>query len=268
MVKIESTDQFKEWVGQAKENGFSISNCYYTANKLSELIGQQKLAALKTSFSLLFLEKEDGFYRCSYYLSPEHPVEKINLDQPCVIEYIYKNKLSSKNQTELALIGQMGFVLGRKSGRMVLSTADMMHAPADLSMVEYAHPGDEAALFDLFRTAFDPLYAYFPEKEELTQAIAVRDNPVFCVYEGERLCAALYSQWQNRTASIRMLAVAPFAQGKGYGSALLSRYHKEWAGAAVRFMHWVDSENEAAVQLYKKYGYRFDGCYAYEYVLR
>jgi len=268
MIKIGSVDQYKEWVQKAKESGFSLSNCYYTADKLAELIRRERLMVLDTSFAILFIENEAGFYRCTYYISAERPVKKIQLDKPCVIEYIFKNEISEKNQAELACLEKMGFVLDRKSARMVLSASDAVCRAPGSAVVEFARQGDEAAILALFRAAFDPLYAYFPDEEELTQAIHTRKNPIFCIYEDRRLCAALYSQRQNRTASIRMLAVDPLSKGKGYGSNLLARYHKEFLAEANRFMHWTDCENQHAVSFYQKYGYSFDGCYAYEYVIR
>ncbi|MCI8331589.1 MAG: GNAT family N-acetyltransferase [Clostridiales bacterium] len=276
MVKIESSTHFKLWVSKAKENGFTLSNCYYTADKLAVLIGQERLMVLETPFAVLFLEKEDGFYRCCYYISPDRPIDVIRMDRPVVIEYIYKNKLSPKNQAELARLEQMGFTLGRKSARMTMHANEAACASNSSVSVEWARPGDEDAILALFSVAFDPLYAYFPEKDELTKVISAsnaapleaKENALFCIYEGNHVCAALYGQRQISTASIRMLAAEPSSQGKGYGKALLFRYHQEFAANTVRFMHWVDSENQHAVQFYQKYGYLFDGCYAHEYVLR
>ena len=266
MVKIESAEQFKCLAAKARQGGFTFSNCYFTSATLQPLIDGGLLWSAEFPSALLFLEKADGFYRVYYYLQPDQIPERVSFDRPAVLEYVYRSGLSAQSRAEIALIEHMGFALGRESGRMSLRAGQAAKMPTDTSFVCRTPAGGEEALLALFGAAFDPLYAYMPDRSELTKAI--EGGQIFCINEQGRLCAALFSEQKGSTAWIRMIAVAPDAQGRGFAKGLLDAYHQAYVPHVTGFSHWVERSNIGALSLYRKFGYTFDGRYANEYVFR
>lgn len=263
MVKLTSFEQYREAVKRAKALPEVVSNCFLLPNRVKELIAQERLHLLESPAGCLLVQKESSFYRGYYYLSLEQEPPRPVLDQPAVIEYVFQNGLSPRQQEEIRRIEQMGFVLGRESGRMTLSAAQAAREGA-ADRVRCAAAGEEECIGQLFAATFNPLYSYLPDREELAGAIA--EKRVYVVFSGESLCAALYAQREKQTAVIRLLAVSPAYRQQGLGRQLVQFYHASLADKVDAFTHWVDLHNTGAIRLYQGFGYAFDSRRANEYI--
>ena len=122
-----------------------------------------------------------------------------------------------------------------------------------------------ADIRSLFEEHFNPLYSFIPDDEEWEKALL--EGTVFCVYEGDILQGALFSDINKNVAELRLLCVNPESRGKGIGKMLVSFFHQRYHENVAQFAHWVDVNNSAAVKLYGKAGYIFDRRKANEYIL-
>ena len=78
--------------------------------------------------------------------------------------------------------------------------------------------------------------------------------------------AVVFFRKASRVARLYSIASKPEARGKGVGSALIAAVE---AAARVRHCHSlrleVRTDNETAIRLYERLGYRQIGCYAHYY---
>lgn len=264
MNKFTDFEEYKLWVKDAKSVAGVMSNCFLMPGKVKEFIEKGCLYGMDVSNGRLLLEKADGFYRCYYFLSPELPITKASVDAPVVIEFVYNETLNEAQQQQIKLLYKMGFTLGRESSRMTLAAAEIL--PEGISPeVRLAEAKDVSDIKALFSAHFNPLYSFIPDDKEWEKALL--EGTVFCVYEGDILQGALFSEINKNVAELRLLCVNPDFRGKGVGKMLVSFFHQRYRENVVQFAHWVDVNNEGAVNLYKKAGYIFDRRKANEYIL-
>ncbi len=264
MNRFSDFEEYKLWVKEAKAVPGVMSNCFLMPGKVKEFIEKGCLYGMEICNGRLLLEKAEGFYRCYYFLSPELPITKVSVDAPVVIEFVYNEALTEAQTKQIELLSRMGFTLGRESSRMTLAVADI--EPAEVSPeVRLAEAKDVADIRSLFEEHFNPLYSFIPDDEEWEKALL--EGTVFCVYEGDILQGALFSDINKNVAELRLLCVNPESRGKGIGKMLVSFFHQRYHENVAQFAHWVDVNNSAAVKLYGKAGYIFDRRKANEYIL-
>lgn len=177
---------------------------------------------------------------------------------------VYNETLFEKNIIQIEILKKMGFVLGRESSRMILPVTDDITAEIS-SDIRIANAEDIPACKELFLQNFNPLFAFIPNDEEWESAID--QGGVFCIYDGDNLCGALFSQCNKSLAELRLLCVNPLYRRRGIAAKLVSAYHFTWKDQARQFAHWVDIKNENAISLYRQFGYDFDRRKANEYIL-
>ena len=264
MNKFLDFEEYKLWVKDAKSIAGVVTNCFLMPGKVKEFIEKGCLYGMEISNGRLLLEKAEGFYRCYYFLSPELPVTKISIDAPVVVEFVYNEVLTEAQTKQIELLTEMGFALGRESSRMTLVVADI--EPAEVSPeVRTAIAEDMVEIRKLFNAHFNPLYSFIPDDSEWEKALS--EGTVFCVYEGDILQGALFSDINKNVAELRLLCVNPDSRGNGIGKMLVSFFHQRYRENVAQFAHWVDVNNTGAVKLYGKAGYIFDRRKANEYIL-
>lgn len=80
-----------------------------------------------------------------------------------------------------------------------------------------------------------------------------------CVREQNRIvamCAGYANDIQNRQGYISVVAVLPEYSNKGYGKVAVQGFLKKTKGAGMSSVYlYADSENSAALHMYKKLGF-------------
>lgn len=264
MERIETFEQYRQLVAGAKKLPHVCSNCYLLPGAIREMTGAGALYAEQTASGLLLLEREPTFFRCYYYLTPDIPGERLRLPLPVVAELVFNRELTAAQRTQAACLEQMGFSLGRESGRMHLADAAAA-ADGPAEGVERAVEADLDPVREMILGAFDPLYSYISTREEMLENI--RDGGVFVIREGGAIAAVLYAELTEASATIRQVVVDGALRRRGYGQRLVCFYHRSYKDRVRSFVHWVDMANDKAIGLYQKFGYSFDGRYANEYII-
>ena len=138
---------------------------------------------------------------------------------------------------------------------------------------------DERRLIELIRHAFreHPENAVFDADELATRATLPWFDPtaIFFAEEGREAArddalplAAHWMKLDPPTGEVYLLAVAPEAQGRGVGRAILLEGLAEMRRRGIEVaVLYVDAGNDAAIGLYRNTGFRFehlDTCYSLE----
>lgn len=264
MLPIETFEQYKEYDQKGKNLSNRVTNCYFLPASIKKMIACQKLYVLEQKNMVLFLEKEPGFFRVYYYLSLFSEYDKLSLELPAVVEFVFNHELSDKQMSEIHQLEKLGFTLGRESGRMALDP-DSLSLTQTHSEAAAAKPEDADAILRLLTENFNPLYAYIPTKKELLEAI--HNGNVLVTYGKGIPIGVLFSETNKKTAVIRHLAVSKEYRSHGFAKQLVAAYHQKHVEHITSFSHWVDICNIPAIKLYQSFGYSFDGRKANEYVL-
>jgi ribosomal protein S18 acetylase RimI-like enzyme len=123
-------------------------------------------------------------------------------------------------------------------------------------------PDDFAALYAIEETCFQPPLRF--SRGYMRQLVSGSDAATWIAHEDGRMAGFAIVEWEQKTdgtiAYIQTLEVAPAKRGAGVGTELLRRIEgtARKAGAEQIWLH-VDAENAAAIRLYERHGYQFNG---------
>ena len=263
MERVKSFEQYREIVREGRNLPNSYSNCYFLPAVARDKIERGVLYVMRIQGGILLFEREASFFRCCYFLSLGQPFELLHLPMPAVAEFVFQENMTEAQDAQAHCLQQMGFRLGRESGRMYLDAGRVF--AEETGPAETAVEADIDGVFAIIEENFDPLYAYIPGRDDLLAAI--REKRVFVIRKNGVPAAVLHAETQKGLASIRHLAVSKNCRTLGCGRRLVSMYHGAFQNEVRGFFHWVDKANTAAIRLYTKFGYSFDGRYAYEYII-
>ena len=268
MNKIETTEQYRELMASAKQNGWRLSNCYFLPRDVEAKVARGNLYSEVLANGLLLIEDEGTFFRCFFYFDRELSGSEWKPAKDAVVEIPFSGAMNEAQQIQVQRVEEMGFRLGRESSMMTLaadSVAESAFRGDDPAGCRTAEPADATQIAELLSNAFNPMYSYLPDREQLREAIDTQR--VFVIGSGANVFGALLSTVEKNSATISQVVIHPEHRGKGYGNRLLDHYHRHYAGAVKQYQHWVDINNTGAVAMYKKNGYEFALRKANEYIL-
>lgn len=107
-------------------------------------------------------------------------------------------------------------------------------------------------LKELFRENFHPYAGCIPSDDELSAEIAEGH-----ILTDDRVSGLLHFTLSRTGSELRHLAVAENMRQKGTGGRLVRAYLNGWGGKKSTV--WVREDNEPAIRLYEKYGFKADG---------
>lgn len=264
MEQIKSFEQYRLLTAEARHLPDLCTNWYFLPDVARGKIAAGILFFEEVSGGLLLLEREAGFFRLYFFLDAKAHPGHIELPAPGVAELVYQNQMTSTQETQAALLQEMGFSLGRESGRMTCQGDQALDGNCE-SVAAASCKEDVSAISRLIRSTFDPRYAFISSEEQTL--LDLQAGKIFIIRDKDALSGVLYSDVSKGVASIRQLVVSEAFRNRGLGGQLLSFYHKTYREKVKSFAHWVDLKNSAAIRFYQKYGYTLDGRHANEYII-
>lgn len=131
-----------------------------------------------------------------------------------------------------------------------------------MTVIEWAEPDDAGEILTVQRAAYvgeaqlygDPFIPPLVESAEQVRR-AVETGIVLVARRERRIVGAVRGRMSAATCLVGRLVVAPDAQGRGVGGALLAALHDEAASALV-FDLSTGHLSEGNLRLYRRHGYR------------
>lgn len=131
-----------------------------------------------------------------------------------------------------------------------------------MTVIEWAEPDDAGEILTVQRAAYvgeaqlygDPFIPPLVESAEQVRR-AVETGIVLVARRERRIVGAVRGRMSATTCLVGRLVVAPDAQGRGVGGALLAALHDEAASALV-FDLSTGHLSEGNLRLYRRHGYR------------
>lgn len=243
-----------------------ISNCFFMPAQIKELVKRQKLYYQSLGENFLILHRELSFYRVYYFIKAPDQLHKITLDMQAVIEFPFRETMTEEQKDQVMLIEKMGFHLERESARMSIKMEDFDYSRAGIEFpdlkIDFAQADDAPAVCRLFRETFDELFAFLLTEDELKEHI--KNRSVLVASHKNKIVGAFNFEISGKIVNGGQLAVTGIGSGAGW--LLLNKFHVLYRDKVKTLRFWVDLSNKPAINMYKRAGYKYDGCKANEYI--
>lgn len=254
--KITIIDEYSQLIEKYSQNKLFSND--YIQNEAKEYISQNNLFECHTDNNLFLFVKKDTGMRIYYYLRNLEEIIDFSIMNNLVVEIIYRGE-KFYPQEEIDYFCKCGFSINLIRDQYSGMYKDLKKNDTTYSVnVVNAQTIEEISwACSLFNNSFDHLSGdYIPEdcydKLLLNKQIIVAKN------EKNELLGALHQTVDKGVAWISHVAVMPEARGKHVGQALLDAFvENNYTADKQRYMFWVQQQNEVAVNMYVKKGFKY-----------
>ena len=260
LKKIESFSRYQEIVEHYGQRGCASND--YIQRDAVDLIAHDCLYEYCGERNVFLPVKKDDFWRVYFYLNDFDEILTLE-GEVLETEILFRSNLGEPADV-VAYLEQCGFkrhlVRDQYAGIYKDLLPDRVN---DEIVVQPAQTlADVQDAFELFNQSFDKYSGDYvtPEVYErllTTGSVLLAWNR----YEGEsKFLGALHQTVENNVAWISHLAVMESARGRHVGQALLDAFVKlNMVTEKSRYMLWVQHQNEPAVRMYEKKGFKYLG---------
>jgi ribosomal protein S18 acetylase RimI-like enzyme len=235
----------------------SIQTNYFDQNLLSSTF-----KVVKTSNSLVFVDKtsDASIGRLFYFFLGNSIDFDFDFDFDLVCDVLAKTPLNEQLINFFNINGFKAYAQLKKMS-MINSPLDHQKEACDITI---AKNKDISSLSILFEKNFDKFSERPPSIGEIESAI--KNEEIYCKFDNFGNILGFY--WNRNMkflSELRYLFVINNCRGLGIGKELLSSYLFN-TSKINRKQLWVLEDNPSAINLYMKYGYRFDGLVDYIFI--
>jgi len=261
MQRVDTVDQVFTAIQRVKSNAPAFcTNFFPWERKLRGWIDHAELFGEFRDEVAFFMRKDRDFWHLYFCAAGGETLKRgIALltdlkKEPVVVDLIGNESASN----ELAVLIESGeFRPYRRFHRMARTgLAHVQPSGANGSPVVYADRADAPTILNLLCHSFDRYAEQLPMLYEIETAI---DNRQVLVAKHEgTLAGLLFFETQGFTSMLRYWLVSERFRAFRFGSALMYGYFTTQK-TVRRFVLWVLTGNENAIQKYQHYGYVADG---------
>lgn len=230
-------------------------------DELSNHIGKRNLYMLEGTHNAYLLLQKEGFLRLYYYLNDFEESFAFDMDQPVVQELIYRGEKRFP-QNEVNYWEKNGFRqhIGRDNyflnGNSVNLESLHVESPEHIRLSVIHQEEHLKASYDMIVAYLDAYTGDILTIEEL-RAYAKKEE-LFGLFVGNQLAGILQAELKNNVYWLGHMVVKAEFRGQKLSTLLLKDYFKRGLALNCRqFQLWVINNNEAALALYKKYGFKY-----------
>jgi GNAT superfamily N-acetyltransferase len=247
-----------EQMDRARRAGPLVTNFYPSPDKLQRSIERHELFSMTVGSVLFVLRRDRDFLHLSYVAGRTVDLAAALQELVAGVSETVTVDLLGKREhvDELAgLFGQAGFRSHRALHRMTRHGQPTPPATPDPEVV-FARSDDAAALAGTLEAALDRFAEQIPDEDEMTAAAS--DRKVLVVRSGPAIAGLLFFEVTGQSSLLRHWLVDPAHRDKRVGARLMRRYFADCKDVR-RFLLWVISDNDNAIDRYRHYGYEQDG---------
>lgn len=254
MEQLTSIEQYNSIVERYRRQG-CLSNDYLQT-RAEGLIDRGSLYADCCGDNAYLLETKDNCYRLYYYLNDLEANDSLATSGPMMTEILYRSTIGCPD-TEVAFLGRMGFEpnLVRDQFAAVYKDLEPAGKHDEITVRPAVDLGEVQWSCRLFNDMFDPYSGDFISEQMHGQILETGSILVAVDAHGSKV-GALHQTIERNVAWISHIAVVPAAQGNHVGKALLDDFvERNHVTDKSRYMLWVQQQNTAAVNMYRKKGF-------------
>jgi ribosomal protein S18 acetylase RimI-like enzyme len=234
----------------------TITNNYVLINSYSEHIAERNLYTITKGENVCVLVKKANYYQMYYYINNLQNSAIFDCDGPVVMEILYRGEAQRPAEIFSYWV-QCGF---RQHLTRDLMTASYSQIKLEMRVetnirIKYAEKEDEVTFTKMIMdSTFDKYTGDILTLEEV-KSFAENHN-ILCAYFKDKLSGILQFEIKNNIVWLGHIAVAPEFRGMGIANSLVNAYIKYNALQPDKRYHlWVIRNNNAAVNMYRKFGF-------------
>ncbi|MDO9155192.1 MAG: GNAT family N-acetyltransferase [Paludibacter sp.] len=236
----------------------TITNCFLSADYFSNQIEQGNLYFVNTENNLFFLIRKTSFYQLYYYINCFNEHASFIINNPISIEIIYRGENSKPNEifNYWELYGFKRYLV-RDNLIAFFKDIPQFEFKNSKIIVRKAQFEEVELLENIYTLSFDRFTGDLLTKIEIQKKVST--GCVLCAYFENEFCGFLEYEVKNNIAWLNHIAVQDNYRGKGVSNHLISEYIQlNKINDNTRYQLWVIQDNIAAVNLYKKFGFKYN----------
>ncbi len=256
---ISSFEEYEMMISQCQCKKYS--NNYLQVDEINNLILQNKIFAIVGKENIYIFVKKEECQRLYYMIGNVSETVWLDDQDNYVTEILFRDTKGYPS-VEVEYLKNSGMKEHLVRDLYEATYCDLKPAidiakSTDIT-VEHAHSEDEAKYaIKLFNGLFDHYSGDYIPVNYSRQLFEER-KLLIARYKDD-ICGALQME-MNRAFWIAHLAVEEKARGRHVASALIRKYVEiNYVDSKTRYAVWVQRQNEPAVNLYKKSGFKYTG---------
>ena len=255
--KVETYSEYSALVDRYRKKG-TVSNDYIQ-REVADLIVHDSLFYRCEKENIFFFVRKDGFYRLYFYINDFLSPFEVSEDQ-FVTEILFRGDLSAVSE-EIRYLQSCGFqenvVRDQYFAKYISIIPGITPTGVEIDIAQSLPEVEWAA--DLFNSSFDRWSGDYISKD-LCKLLFNEKLIITCKDCLGSLLGACHVEVFRGANWLRHIAVSENARGRGVGMALLNAFiEKGHENDESRYMLWVQRNNLAAVNMYKKRGFTYLG---------
>ena len=255
LSRIEGHQRYLDIVGRYAQKS-CVSNDYIQ-REAERLIEQGDLFESCGERNAFLLVRKAKCFRVYYYLNDFDENHDFS-GEDLVIEILYRGEAFFPQQ-EIGYLERNGFVknLVRDQYSAMYKDLSIGNTVGGVMIDKAQNVDDVKNACMLFNTSFDEYSGdYIPENNY--QVLLEHGDVMIAKDINGKFLGALHQTLENRVAWVLHLAVVKETRGKGVGKALLDNFiESNHVDDRSRYMLWVQHQNEPAVNMYQKTGFKY-----------
>lgn len=239
----------------------TLTNNYILIQDYEQYIREERLWFASDADNAYFFLKKDGFFRLYYFLNQESNIYELPLSIPVVLEILFRgDKRYPEREVEFWQKSTFKKHLRRDCYLLKASDAvDMVEQGISVPgfTVKKANSVEECKYAKrLIDANLDRYTGDILSLEEIEHFAS--GGYIYIAYQNESPCGILQSNLKNKVFWLDHIVVDEAYRGMGISKVLIDYYLQEGViKDCAKFQLWVISDNLPAVNLYKKYQFRY-----------
>ena len=254
MKQISEIAEYLDLVSRYRQKGCRSND--YIQQCAADLIVQGRLFFQNGQNNVFFFVKNQVGYRIYYYINEPTEFIGFETESDLVTEILFRGDLPQDEIDFLIKNGfQVNLIRDQYAGLYKDLTVD--EKPILSLKIEAALSiEDVETACKLFNDSFDNLSGNFIPTE--SYGTLFKECQILVAKENGAFLGAIHQEKEGATNIIGHVAVVDSARGKGVGKALVRAFiERNHESDKTRYQLWVQRQNEPAVNMYKKLGFKF-----------
>lgn len=256
LVKVSNLFEIETTIAKFYRKDGNNNNYLMTA-EYRNLIEHHRLFYGVTDNNLFILVKKDKCYRVYYYLnSVDEPFDLGNED--FAVEILYRGG-GNFPKVEVDFWIKCGFKLHLVRDMYECRYKNINQSMFDVPKFEIypvSNSQDLNYVVNLFNAKFDNYTGDYISESEMPQLLAARN--IFIAYVGGKKAGAIHFYERNKAIFLGHLFVNEEFRGMHIGTQLFHRgMEVNKVDENTRYSLWVQKQNNSAVRLYEKIGFKY-----------
>lgn len=260
-------DELKSALREMRKNSPDVVNtCYYFPGELKEKINSGIITYEIQNDAIVIYEHLGDFDSVMFCINSDSKKLSTDDEKSKLADVIYSETNPVKEYAGRVL-EESGFTFLCKAFHMTASDFETADSFVLKNHITFATEDMAENIVDMWRKIFDPAEVYIHTVEEVREKISNNQVVVSVDACGELMGAVTSDMDNTGNAMIRHVAVSEKARGRGLGRDLCSFYIQQREKIGFdRATLWVEDYREAALNLYKKLGFKHTGKEMLRYV--